>query len=105
MMPAYCQMMSAKCTACGGNDNDAPCAYPGEGLPGCLRERRLHDTLTLAGHAEIWARLLGYSVPPRDSWEWRVLYEAWAEWTFNFNQLEKRDESHTSAKKSTAARI
>lgn len=68
-------------------DRDTPYAYPGDRVPGCLRDQRLASsaTLTLAGHAEEWARLLGYSVPPRDSWEWRVLYEAWAEWAFSFH--------------------
>jgi hypothetical protein len=30
-----------KCPTCGGNDSDAPCAYPSEGKPGCLRDKRL----------------------------------------------------------------
>ena len=32
-----------KCPACGGNDGDMPCAYPGEHerQPGCLRAFRL----------------------------------------------------------------
>ncbi|SDH42047.1 MULTISPECIES: hypothetical protein [unclassified Duganella] len=28
------------CTCCNGNDGDAPCAYPSEGRPGCLRDIR-----------------------------------------------------------------
>lgn len=31
------------CTACGGNDANVPCAYPGEGQPGCLRDLRLSE--------------------------------------------------------------
>jgi hypothetical protein len=31
----------ARCKSCGGNDADMPCAYPGEGRPGCLRDARL----------------------------------------------------------------
>jgi hypothetical protein len=29
------------CPVCGGNDLNAPCAYPGKGAPGCLRDKRL----------------------------------------------------------------
>lgn len=34
--------MSSKiiCPYCNGNDLDMPCAYPGEGQPGCLRDKR-----------------------------------------------------------------
>lgn len=31
----------ATCKSCNGNDGDAPCAYPGEGKHGCLRDARL----------------------------------------------------------------
>lgn len=31
----------AACPACGGNDGDAPCAYPGDGMRECLRDQRL----------------------------------------------------------------
>lgn len=30
-----------KCSVCGGNDQDMPCAFPGEKQPGCLRDARL----------------------------------------------------------------
>lgn len=30
-----------RCSYCGGNDGDMPCAYPGENKPGCLRTQRL----------------------------------------------------------------
>lgn len=30
-----------RCPACQGNDVDAPCAYPSEGMPGCWRDKRL----------------------------------------------------------------
>lgn len=30
-----------KCPACLGNDADMPCAYPGAGQRGCLRDKRL----------------------------------------------------------------
>jgi hypothetical protein len=30
-----------KCKYCYGNDQDMPCAYPGELKPGCLRDSRL----------------------------------------------------------------
>lgn len=29
------------CPTCQGNDRDTPCAYPSEGKPGCLRDKRL----------------------------------------------------------------
>jgi hypothetical protein len=29
------------CPSCGGNDSGAPCAYPSEGMRGCLRDKRL----------------------------------------------------------------
>jgi hypothetical protein len=29
------------CPVCGGNDLNAPCAFPGKGAPGCLRDQRL----------------------------------------------------------------
>ena len=29
------------CPSCGGNDMGASCAYPSEGQPGCLRDKRL----------------------------------------------------------------
>lgn len=32
------------CGYCGGNDGNVPCAYPGEGKPGCLRDARLAAT-------------------------------------------------------------
>lgn len=33
--------LKGKCESCGGNDMDAPCAYPSEGKRGCLRDTRL----------------------------------------------------------------
>lgn len=33
---------AGKCTYCGGNDRDMPCAYPSEKKPGCLRDTRLY---------------------------------------------------------------
>jgi hypothetical protein len=30
-----------ECMYCHGNDRNMPCAYPGEGKPGCLRDKRL----------------------------------------------------------------
>lgn len=30
-----------RCPTCNGNDGEAPCAYPGENAPGCLRTARL----------------------------------------------------------------
>lgn len=40
-----------KCPACGGNDGDMPCAYPGEHeqQPGCLRAARLPPNVELTG--------------------------------------------------------
>ncbi len=34
------------CPVCQGNDSDAPCAYPSERLPGCLRDIRLERATT-----------------------------------------------------------
>ena len=34
-------MNNEKCPVCGGNDFDLPCAYPGDRLDKCLREKRL----------------------------------------------------------------
>jgi len=31
----------SECRYCGGNDKDAPCAYPSENKHGCLRDERL----------------------------------------------------------------
>lgn len=49
-----------KCPACGGNDGDMPCAYPGEHeqQPGCLRAARLPPNMMYTpsgvqpGHSE-----------------------------------------------------
>lgn len=30
-----------KCSVCGGNDKDMPCAFPGGKQPGCLRDARM----------------------------------------------------------------
>ena len=49
------------CPACGGNDQDAPCSYPGEAQKGCLRDKRLRDKLTerlkTTPTKELWARI------------------------------------------------
>ena len=37
--------MTERCTYCNGNDGDTPCAYPSEGKPGCLRDKRLGNTI------------------------------------------------------------
>jgi hypothetical protein len=34
----------AKCSYCGGNDRDMPCAYPSEKKEGCLRDARLQQS-------------------------------------------------------------
>ncbi len=31
------------CLSCGGNDANVPCAYPSEGMNGCLRDKRLRQ--------------------------------------------------------------
>jgi hypothetical protein len=33
------------CPVCGGNDMNAPCAFPGKAAPGCLRDQRLNKAL------------------------------------------------------------
>jgi hypothetical protein len=42
------------------------------------------DELTLADHAEAWARERGETVPPRDTPEWNALYSRWHAWAFNW---------------------
>ena len=39
--------------------------------------------LTLADHAEAWWLEKGNTIPPRDSDEWKKMYEAWVEWAFS----------------------
>ena len=39
--------------------------------------------LTLADHAEAWWREKGNTIPPRDSDEWKKMYESWVEWAFS----------------------
>lgn len=43
-----------KCPACGGNDGDMLCAYPGEHeqQPGCLRAARLPPNVKTQGQAD-----------------------------------------------------
>lgn len=35
------QGKTEQCPTCRGNDADAPCAYPSQGMTGCLRDKRL----------------------------------------------------------------
>lgn len=35
------ERIQGQCSYCHGNDRDAPCAYPSQRKPGCLRDRRL----------------------------------------------------------------
>lgn len=39
--------------------------------------------MTLADHAEAWAKSLGKAIPPRDSDEWKALYAEWHAWAFS----------------------
>ena len=39
--------------------------------------------LTLADHAEAWARENGEDVPVRDTPEWQVMYERWIDYAFS----------------------
>lgn len=50
--PAQHQDQS-RCPACQGNDGNMPCAYPSEGKPGCLRDKRLGQSHPVAGEREI----------------------------------------------------
>lgn len=34
-------LVTAACPVCKGNDGDQPCAFPGDNVPGCLRDARL----------------------------------------------------------------
>ena len=38
--------------------------------------------MTLADHAEAWTKEKGESVPPRDTTEWRAMYERWHSFAF-----------------------
>lgn len=38
--------------------------------------------MTLADHAEAWARETGKTVPPRKTPEWQALYESWHAFAF-----------------------
>ena len=38
--------------------------------------------MTLADHAEAWAKEQGETVPPRNTAMWRELYERWIEYAF-----------------------
>jgi hypothetical protein len=40
------------------------------------------DQRTLADHAEEWTREQGREVPPRDTPEWRAMYEQWHAYAF-----------------------
>ena len=40
-IPDAGEMVEQQCPTCRGNDGDAPCAYPSEGKPGCLRDARM----------------------------------------------------------------
>lgn len=41
------------------------------------------ETMTMAEHAEAWARDNGEFVPPRETAEWTAFYERWVEWAFS----------------------
>ena len=48
-----------KCPTCKGNDTTAPCAYPGSGMDGCLRDKRLAPSPQIAEKVELpkpWAQ-------------------------------------------------
>lgn len=38
--------------------------------------------MTLADHAEEWARKNGETIPPRDSEEWKAMYQRWCDYAF-----------------------
>ena len=45
--------------------------------------------LTLADHAELWARENGLDVPERETAQWAKMYERYIEWAFaDFAELE-----------------
>ena len=41
-----------------------------------------NQEMTLADHAEAWAREQGCHIPNRDTKEWIILYEEWVTWAF-----------------------
>lgn len=42
----------------------------------------MEDEMTLADHAEYWARANSIPVPPRGTDEWQSLYEQWIAFAF-----------------------
>lgn len=52
-------------------------AFRAESAKSCVEE-----TMTLAEHAEAWARENGREVPERDTPEWEQLYAAWLSFAF-----------------------
>ena len=38
--------------------------------------------MTLADHAEAWTREQGRDVPPRNTPEWQIMYNAWIDYAF-----------------------
>lgn len=39
--------------------------------------------MTLGEHAEAWWKEQGKEAPPRNTDEWREMYETWVEWAFS----------------------
>lgn len=63
------QAKSTRCRACSGNDGDMPCAYPSEGIAGCLRDKRLASNAgaapagaTKQPHEHVWGQPFWSSV-------------------------------------------
>ena len=45
-----------------------------------------NDTVTLADHAESWAKEHGKPIPARNTAEWTKLYELWIDYAFDYNK-------------------
>lgn len=54
-MPDYMGGQMETCNACGGNDYNVPCAYPSEGMKGCLRDKRIKAGEALPDQVELAA--------------------------------------------------
>jgi hypothetical protein len=65
------------CPACGGNDRDAPCAFPEGGQPGCVRDKRIAG-VTPPLTVEDWMRQQGLDPSLEDTDRTHWIREAFA---------------------------
>jgi hypothetical protein len=53
-----------------------------KGIDPCVVQDGPRTPITLADHAEAWAREHGYAVPPRNTEQWRGMYQDWIGYAF-----------------------